>query len=136
MITATLRPGAGSPIAELEGAAFERVLRAAALFHEAVLEALNVPNTGRSARGRTVYPDPSRPGQAPRKRTGWLQRNVVWEADRRAGAVKVGVTANAPYGVWLETGSRRMEKRPFLLATLDRMRPQLEAAARGERGRP
>lgn len=135
MIQATFRPAQGSPLEAIAAESFAAVMRAAALFHEGVLEALNVPNTGQRKKGRTVYPSPSAPGQPPRKRTGWLQRNVVYQADRAAGTVKVGVTVNARYGAFLEAGTRRVRPRPFLLATLDRMRPQLEAAARGERGR-
>src|SRR5689334_11890578 len=60
-------------------------------------EVLNVPNTGvrrKSSRRKTpsgrpasytVYPSPSKPGEPPRKRTGWLARNVKYEVDKQEG---------------------------------------------------
>jgi hypothetical protein len=75
-----------------------------------------VPGGNRSS--RTVYRSVSSPGEAPRKRTGFLQRNVLMEFDRTVPAGRVGVGRNAMYGLYLELGTRRMAPRPWLVRTL------------------
>lgn len=102
------------------------------------VEALNVPNTGERRKSRTrktksgraasytVYPHPSRPGEPPRKRAGWGQRNVKWEVDRD-GVGRVGVTQNAPYLAMLDVGTRDTEARPWLLSTAEAHADQLRA---------
>jgi hypothetical protein len=57
---------------------------------------------------------PSKPGQYPRKVTGWLRRNVVMEVDLPSMRARIGT--NVPYGVYLELGTRKMAKRPFMMA--------------------
>lgn len=99
------------------------LLRAVAHLHSRILQVLNVPNTGtrvRRSRGRgsyTAYLNPSKPGEPPRKRTGWLQRNVVYDVDKQRLSARVGLTVNAKYGIYLELGTSRMHPRPWLLAT-------------------
>lgn len=78
----------------------------------------------RSVKSVTIYPYPSKPGEAPRKRTGWLQRHVLMEfAKNRVGnqelmASRTGVGRNAIYGLYLELGTRNAKARPWLVATL------------------
>lgn len=105
--------------------------RAIVLYHNKVLEALNTPNTRvrvKRFRGRgmrATYPNPSKPGEPPRKRTGWLQRNVVYSIDRATLSARVGVTQNARYGAYLEVGTSRMLARPFLRSTLAACRQEM-----------
>ncbi len=80
----------------------------------------------------TAYPSPSKPGEPPRKRTGWLARNVTYEVDGKNGVARVGLTANARYGIYLELGTSRMAARPWLLVTARKLAPQLEAIFREE----
>jgi hypothetical protein len=136
MLKVTYLP-APDPLGPVRKAALDRLRRAVARLHAALLEALNVPNTGTRVKGpggrrRTVYPSPSKPGEPPRKRTGWLQRNVVYEIDGRKNTARIGVTAGAKYGAFLELGTRRMRARPWLLATLERVRPELAAILGGK----
>lgn len=69
-------------------------------------------------RSVTIYPYPSKPGEPPRKRTGWGQRHVVWEFDPRTMRGRVGIAKNAIYMLYLELGTRRVKRRPWLVATL------------------
>jgi hypothetical protein len=124
----------------------EAITRATVELWNLVQTALNVPNTGervkykhkRTPKGRpashTIYPHPSRPGEPPRKRTGFLQRNVKYEITPE-GVGRVGVVQNARYGAYLELGTRRVQARPWLLATvranLDRLRAIIFGAAGG-----
>jgi len=130
----------GDPVVRaLEEAAWEGLQRAALRLHTHLLETLNVPNTGESrkhptrktASGRpatyTIYPHSSRPGEPPRKRTGWLQRNVRYELDRSALRARVGVTENARYGLYLEFGTARVAARPWLDSTFRVLLPELRA---------
>lgn len=124
-----------------QDAAWEGMARAALFLHGKLLEVLNVPNTGERRKSRTrktksgrpasvtVYPHPSAPGEAPRKRTGWLQRNVKYELDRAGLRASVGVTRNAAYGIYLELGTARVAARPWLLSTLERHLDEVRALA-------
>lgn len=124
----------------------EGLTRAVVFLWTEIQETLNVPNTGvrkkhrtrKTKSGRpatyTVYPHPSKPGEAPRKRTGWLQRNVLYSIDPDAPSAAVGVQQNARYGAYLEVGTSRVKARPWLLATLERLKDQLAALIGGHRG--
>lgn len=75
----------------------------------------------RKVRSVTIYPYPSQPGEPPRKRTGWGQRHVVWEFvndPSRGPSGRVGIAKNAMYMLYLELGTRRVKRRPWLVATL------------------
>jgi hypothetical protein len=73
----------------------------------------------------TVYPYPSKPGEPPRKRTGWGQNHIVWDVDRAALEGRVGISVNAMYMLFLELGTRRMRPRPWLVATYEKLKSQL-----------
>lgn len=105
------------------------LMRATVFLHMKCREAVNKPNTGvrvpvkRQTPGgnttsRTIYPNPSKPGEPPRKRTGWGQRHIVWEFDARQVVGRVGVSAAAIYMLFLELGTRFIRPRPWLVATL------------------
>jgi hypothetical protein len=110
-------------------------LRKAAVFlHARVRAATNVQNTGTRRRrkrktvaggkgsGYTTYDNPSKPGEPPRKRTGIGHSNIVWESNdsRHNPAVRIGVNRTGIYMIFLELGTRTIEARPWLLATLRR----------------
>lgn len=103
--------------------------RATVFLHSKCREVTNTPNTGvrvpvkRQSPGgnktsRTIYPNSSQPGEAPRKRTGWGQRHIVWEFDAQRVAGRVGVSAAAIYMLFLELGTRAVKRRPWLVVTL------------------
>lgn len=94
-------------------------------YWSAVQRALNVGNP-------RPYRTPSAPGEPPRKRTGWLQRHVLYEIDETSLAARVGVGKSADYGIALEVGTAVMAARPFLLSTLEAKRAELAVIA--ERG--
>ena len=143
MINVSLRVDAGRVVAQLRKQQADNLARAVVYYHSKLLEVLNTPNTGRRVTSRTrrtpsgrpasstAYTNPSKPGEAPRKRTGWLQRNVTYSLDRENLTGTVGVTVNATYGLYLELGTRAMRPRPWLLATLARYTPQLQNLIRG-----
>lgn len=94
-------------------AAWDGLLRAAVFYWHAVTNAVNVPNTGRSIKGRgpagqkksfTIYSNPSKPGDAPHKITGWLQKHLQYWADKSNLVVRVGLALGAKYGLFLELG--------------------------------
>ncbi len=128
---------------QVNAEAWNRLRQATVFFHGTVQQVLNVPNTGERRKrtrntvaGRkgsqyTVYPNPSLPGEPPRKRTGWLQRNVVYRFVKAELRALVGITVNAPYGLFLELGTRMMDARPWLAATLRKVWPQLQTILGG-----
>ncbi len=73
------------------------------------------------------YKTPSLPGEPPRLRTGWLRTHVVREYNPYTLEARVGVTKNAIYGLFLELGTSRMAARPWLLSTVMRLMPQMQA---------
>jgi hypothetical protein len=106
-------------------AAWEGIAAAAIYYENAVKLALNVSNP-------RPHTTPSLPGEPPRKRTGFLQANIRHHLDKTKLTALVGVTENAKYGLFLELGTRAMEARSFLLSTLKRTLPQLQALARSK----
>jgi hypothetical protein len=127
---------------EIRLVALASIQRATLYLWERCVEVLNVPNTGERVKGRgrtpsgrrrttTVYPHPSRPGEPPRKRTGFGQRSVKWEVDRD-GVGRVGVATNAAYLAYLEVGTVRVKPRPWLLATVKKHWETLRGIVLGE----
>ncbi len=105
-------------------ASWQALQRAVVYYHTKLLEALNVSNP-------RPYKMPSRLGEPPRKRTGYLQRNVLYELDEPALTARVGMSTNAKYGAYLEKGTKHLQRRPWLLATLDKFIHQTKALAEG-----
>lgn len=134
---------------QLQSATAEGLQAATTLLHTKCQLALNKsagprrvkvkrPVPGGNRRSRTVYSSPSSPGEPPRKRTGWLQRNTVQEFDAQAKggpAGRVGVSRNAMYGLYLELGTRRIAPRPWLVRTLMENRAILGRLAVSSGGR-
>jgi len=75
-----------------------------------------------------LYLKSSKPGEYPRKRTGFLQKSVGYQPDdlqdiEKSMTVRLGYDANASYGPRLEIVMRRLG----LVKTLDDLIPQLSA---------
>lgn len=80
---------------------------------------------GGNKRSRTIYPSPSAPGEPPRKRTGFGQRHIRKEFDPKAMVGRVGVAQNAIYMLYLEIGTRRVKRRPWLVSTFMKHRAMI-----------
>lgn len=140
------------------GAQFEQMLRratadglnaAGTFYHAKCREAVSSPNSGvrmrykdqsatakdtREAVGRnkssyTVYPNPSKPGEPPKLRTGFGQRNIFKKFNRQKMYVRVGIGGNAIYMFYLEVGTRNIARRPWLVATLKQHHQQIAQLA-------
>lgn len=87
------------------------------------------------------YPPESRPGRPPHMRTTRLRRSVSVTTSRQSKVLQptVSINVKAPYSSFLERGTKRMKKRPFILSTLkmekSRMRSGIAAAIRAEASR-
>lgn len=113
--------------------------RAVIYYYTKLEEALNVPNTGirvkrkrntsAGAKGSTytIYPNPSSPGEPPRKRTGWGAKHVTYEFDQNSLTARVGLIANAAYMLFQELGTKKMRERGWLLRTLNKYWDQIKA---------
>lgn len=112
------------------------LMRAGRYYHAEVQRVVSRPNTGvrrrrtrNTSRGRkgsmyTIYPHPSKPGEAPRLRTGHGRSNIVFQfSGWKTGNpwVRVGVTRNALYMFWHEVGGNGMARRPWMIPTLVRL---------------
>jgi len=64
---------------------------------------------------------PSLPGQPPALRTGFGRSSITWWLVDDLTA-RVGVRANGVYMAYLETGTRRIARRPWLSRALDECR--------------
>ena len=114
------------PLPDLEEKAWRGLQRAVVFYHSQLLLVLNKSNP-------RPYKTPSAPGEAPRKRVGYLQRNVLFELNAKDKSARVGITVQAKYGAFLELGTKRgLKPRPFMLPTLTKLLPQLQALIRSE----
>lgn len=114
---------------QLRAATAEGLLRAGTFYHSKCRQVVSRPNTGKSVkvkrqtkggnkRTQTIYPNPSKPGESPRLRTGFGRNNIVVNHDPKGRYARIGVTRNGMYMFWLEVGTRRIRRRPWLLKTL------------------
>jgi hypothetical protein len=113
----------------LKKATSDGLKRAGVFYHSKCQQAVSKPNTGRSVkikrqvpggnkRTRTIYPNPSKPGESPRLRTGFGRKNIVINHDPKGRYVRVGVSQNGMYMFFLEVGTRNIARRPWLMKTL------------------
>jgi hypothetical protein len=118
-------------------ATWEGLVYATNCYLERLRDVLNVSNPGvrvKRKRGKgsyTIYPTPSKPGEPPRARSGFLKKNTIAEYDQSILTTRVGVTVFAKYGLWLELGTKFMKARPWLMATLKKFLPQIRELAVG-----
>lgn len=125
----------------LLSAAGESVVRITEFFLRAVQKEIGVPNPGRRVKRKrktsggdkgstyTVYPNSSKPGEPPRRRTGWLSSHIRREYAPDRLSSRVGLLPNAKYGLFLELARRYSRRRVWLLHTLNKYIPQLRALA-------
>ena len=109
-------------IAEIEAAGWEAVQRCTVFLWTECMKACGISNP-------RPYLNSSKPGEPPRLRTGFGQRNIAYELDQAKGIGKVGVRTNAKYMAYLDQGTSRILPRPWLLATAIKFRRQLEQMA-------
>lgn len=67
------------------------------------------------------YPPPSRAGQSPHRRTGYLRGHT--KVTRRGRSIFAHVPQ---YGIWLDGGTRRMAARPFIRKNIHDQRKKWE----------
>lgn len=101
---------------QLKQATAESLRNATILYHTLCRRAVSVTNPRNRETGD--YDSPSEPGEAPRLRTGFGRAGIVWEFDEEKIEGRVGVTLNALYMFYLEIGTKRIARRPWLLITL------------------
>lgn len=109
----------------------DRIDAACRVLRDYCREKLSVPGRvllGMTKKGKKKYggynTEPSLPGEYPRKQLGHLRRNVASEADKHAAVGRVGT--NVPYGRFLELGTRKMKRRPWLSRGLQETMHQLQ----------
>lgn len=92
----------------------------------------------RKASNKSNGGQPSQPGEPPARDTGVLARSMTYNVGK--GFVNFGVSRNSPanqYALPLEFGTTRMEARPFLRPTLQRMRNRInDLFLRGVKSNP
>jgi len=103
-------------------AAAERVARVTVYFWNAVQMNLNRVSNPRPYK----VPTPAPKGGPPAKRTGFGAANVLYTFDPKIPKGRVGLGANAKYMLFLERRDH-----PWLIYTLNQVRPQLAAIATG-----
>jgi hypothetical protein len=108
----------------------QKLARAAVYLMNHHQQRLNKPAPAVRRRGRVRYTGASASGEYPRKRTGFLQANVMFRPSTiaeiiRQGMIRVGLMANAFYGAVLEVRYHRLGLR----RTLSDLLPQLRALA-------
>lgn len=85
------------------------------------------PRSGGNKRSRTEYPNSSRPGESPRRRTGFGQKNIV--SGISGMTARVGYTRAARYMTFHELGinykKRGLEQRPTIVPALRDNRTRL-----------
>lgn len=89
--------------------------------------------TGTSKRGL----NPSEPGDYPKLVSSTLRTSIQWEKSNQEGKLSVRVGSNLVYGKYLELGTTRMKRRPWLSRTLSEERTTLrQIILKGRIGRP
>lgn len=120
----------GAEITRFLMSAEEKSLKAAAReLHRAYRQNLNRPAVYIGG-GRW---EGSRPGEMPKKRTGFLRESVYWYWDRATRKVLFGLVdipgADQHYGEILDIGSKRIRPRPWILVTVEMARARVEQEA-------
>lgn len=98
--------------------AWDAIRRATVFFWQKLTEELNKSNP-------RPYRTPSKPGEPPRLRTGFLKKSVQYQLSEPDMRGTVGVDRNCKYAVFLEKGTAVMEARPFLSFCLKKYRTQV-----------
>ena len=107
----------------LRGITGKRVRRAVIFLASAIKKELGRSQPTRGVGAAKVGLDPSRPGEYPKKVMGHLRRGIAWEYD--AGSMTGRVGTNVEYGKFLELGTRKMARRPWLSKGLKNNRREI-----------
>lgn len=97
---------------QVRGVTAKRILAAAIYLVNKIKESLSTSQPTIGSGGSKKGLDPSRPGDYPKLVTGFLRRGVTYEMDYDTPSARVGT--NVPYGRYLELGTRKMARRPWL----------------------
>ena len=99
--------------AAIKGKGWDGIRRATVYLWQRIQLVLNVPNSGEDwpiegGKGRTrrAYPNSSKPGEPPRKITGFGAGNVLYAFDEDKLSSKVGILKNGSYMIDLELGNQ------------------------------
>src|SRR5262245_50544411 len=71
----------------------------------------------------TPGPEPSAPGEFPHAQSRRLRHAPTYEAD--PGNTSISIIVPVDYAGFLEAGSSRMQARPFIMRTIDELRPKI-----------
>lgn len=135
----------------LQDVMFRNMLAAANIYLNEAKRVVGVSAGGASKKARAIRGNPShekyeeyrhsKPGEPPRKITGWGQQHIVIQAQERrdavAASVSVGVQKNAWYMAYLdgsilsENKPRRIAPRPWVRPTYSKTASQIERTLRG-----
>ena len=122
------------------GRAADAYLKAMGTEHKAISRAdAGVANTGQTVKitrprkggrksSRTIYPNSSKPGEPPRRRTGFGQKNIVGGYSKARKIWRTGYTRAARYMTFWELGIRTRGgtvQRPTVVPALMRNRNRL-----------
>jgi len=72
-----------------------------------------------------AYPPASKPGEVPRRRSGELQEGIDYLITQEGSLIVLTIISSAPHSAYLEFGTDRMSKRPFMLPALQSWTPEL-----------
>ena len=122
MIKVTVDDKTKAALAEVKAVSFNAIKRMVLFAWTTIQNELSVSNP-------RPYTTPSAPGSPPRKRTGFGAANVRYELDEKAQEGRIGVAKNAAYMAYLDQGTATCGARPWLLATILKILPQLKALA-------
>ena len=96
----------------------EAIVDTANKIRRTIIEGMyNTPKTGTKYREGGKWHTSSSPGNYPAVRTSELVSRIV-PPDIRENEVEVGAEAGAPYDITLESGTEKMEARPWLQPSL------------------
>lgn len=84
---------------------------------------LKPPKTGRYYKYKSRRKRASKPGEYPANRSGTLRRSINFKVN---GSKNVIIGAEAPYGVYLEEGTEKMERRKLLGFTIGKHRNKIK----------
>jgi HK97 gp10 family phage protein len=71
----------------------------------------------------TAWPPPSEPDTEPHRRSGALHDGIVYEIEQAGPVTVLTVISTVFYSGYLEDGTGRMKKRPFMAPARDRWAP-------------
>ena len=104
---------------------------AASEWQAAAIEVVSQPGHGRTYKRGSVVHRASAPGEPPAPDTGTGRRSIGWV---QKGKLRWRLGAGTIVMMWMERGTRFMEKRPWALVALRRALPKMRAAIRRRMG--